>query len=228
MVVGRNRDKGAGLIDQFKDRIRIVEGDATEPETAEHAVREAVNAFGGLDGLYHVAGGSGRSRGDGPIDEISDDGWDFTLRLNLDSVFYSNRAALRQFLEQARGGVILNMASVLGFSPSPRYFATHAYAAAKAAIIGLTKSAASFYAPKNIRVNAVAPALVETPMAQRAVRDDEIMDFVQRKQPLDGGRIGQPEDLDEAVVYLLSDASRFVTGQVLAIDGGWSVSDASG
>jgi NAD(P)-dependent dehydrogenase (short-subunit alcohol dehydrogenase family) len=191
-------------------------------------VRDAVDAFNGLDGLYHVAGGSGRSQGDGPLDQISDQGWDYTLRLNLDSVFYSNRAALRQFVAQRRGGVILNMASVLGFSPSPRYFATHAYAAAKAAIIGLTKASASYYASRNIRINAVAPALVETPMAQRALQDDEIVRFVRLKQPLDGGRVGQPSDVDEAVVYLLSDESRFVTGQVLAIDGGWSVSDGTG
>ena len=199
-----------------------------EPATADRAVREAVDAFNGLDGMYHVAGGSGRSRGDGPLDQMPDDGWDYTLRLNLDSVFYSNRAALRQFLAQQRGGAILNMASVLGFSPAPRFFATHAYAAAKAAIIGLTKATASYYAPRNIRVNAVAPALVDTPMAQRAVGDDEVLRFIRLKQPLDGGRVGQPADVDDAVVYLLSDESRFVTGQVLAIDGGWSVSDATG
>jgi len=228
VVVGRDRAKASLLIDQFSTQVRVVEGDARQAETADRAVREAVAAFNGLDGLYHVAGGSGRSQGDGPIDETTDAGWDYTLRQNLDCVFFSNRAALRQFLKQGRGGVILNMASVLGFSPSPRFFASHAYAAAKAAIIGMTKSAAAYYASKNIRINALAPALIETPMAQRAVRDDEIMQFVARKQPLDGGRIGQPQDLDEAVIYLLSDASRFVTGQVLAIDGGWSVSDASG
>lgn len=228
VVVGRDRTKASLLIDRFGAQVRVVEGDASQAETADRAVCEAVAALNGLDGLYHVAGGSGRSHGDGPIDETTDAGWDYTLRQNLDSVFFSNRAALRQFLKQGRGGVILNMASVLGFSPSPRFFASHAYAAAKAAIIGLTKSAAAYYAAKNIRINAVAPALIETPMAGRAMRDDEIMQFVSRKQPLDGGRIGQPQDLDEAVIYLLSDASRFVTGQILAIDGGWSVSDASG
>ncbi len=199
-----------------------------EPATADRAVRDAVDAFSGLDGMYHVAGGSGRSRGDGPLDQVLDDGWDYTLRLNLDSVFFSNRAALRQFLEQRRGGAILNMASVLGFSPAPRFFTTHAYAAAKAAIIGLTKAAASYYAPQNIRINAVAPALVDTPMAQRAMQDDDLLRFIRLKQPLDGGRVGQPADVDDAVVYFLSDESRFVTGQVLAIDGGWSVSDATG
>ena len=119
------------------------------------------------------------------------------------------------------------MTSVLGLSPSPKHFATHAYAAAKAAIIGLTKSAAAHYAPQNIRINAIAPALVDTPMSKRAKGDDAIMNFIKNKQPLDGGRIGAPDDLDGAAVFLMSDAAKFITGQVLAIDGGWTVSEGS-
>jgi NAD(P)-dependent dehydrogenase (short-subunit alcohol dehydrogenase family) len=115
------------------------------------------------------------------------------------------------------------MGSVLGFSPSPHYFATHTYAAAKAAIAGLTQSAAAYYAPHNIRFNVIAPGLVQTPMAQRAANDPAIMQFVRSKQPLDGGRIADPSDLDAAVVFLLSDQSKFVTGQVLCVDGGWCV-----
>ena len=140
-------------------------------------------------------------------------------------MFCSKRAAAQQFLKQDGGGVVLNMSSVLAFSPSPKFFATHAYAAAKAAIIGLTKSAASYYAPKNIRFNVLAPALVATPMSQRAQGDEEILNFIKTKQPLDGGRIGEPEDLDSAAVFFMSDESKFVTGQVLALDGGWCVAE---
>lgn len=203
----------------------VLQGDATQPATATAAVAQCVSAFGGLDGLYHVAGGSGRSQGDGPLHELTDAGWDYTLQLNLASVFYSNRAAVQQFLAQGSGGSILNLGSVLGWSPSPKFFATHAYATTKAAIIGLTKSCAAHYAPHNIRCNVLAPALVETPMAQRAVNDATIMKFIQTKQPLDGGRIGQPSDLDAAAVYFMSDGSKFATGQVLAVDGGWTVSE---
>jgi NAD(P)-dependent dehydrogenase (short-subunit alcohol dehydrogenase family) len=89
----------------------------------------------------------------------------------------------------------------------------------------MTRAAAAAYARDSIRFNVVAPALVDTPMAQRAAGDQEIMQFVRSKQPLDGGRIGQANDLDGAAVYLLSDAARFVTGQVLAVDGGWGVSE---
>src|SRR5439155_11188910 len=117
------------------------------------------------------------------------------------------------------------MGSVLGFSPSPKFFATHAYAATKSAVIGFTKTSAAYYASQQIRFNVLAPALVETPMAARAAGDETILKFIATKQPLDGGRIGRAEDLDAAVVFFLSDQSRFATGQVLAIDGGWCVAE---
>jgi NAD(P)-dependent dehydrogenase (short-subunit alcohol dehydrogenase family) len=226
VIVGRDPDDATVAIEVLgKSGACKLVGDAVEPSTADRAVELAVTQFGRLDGLYHIAGGSGRSRGDGPLHEINDDGIDFTIDLNFKSVLYSNRAAVRQFLRQGDGGAVLNMTSVLGFSPSPNHFATHVYAATKAAIIGLTRSAAAYYAPENVRFNALAPALVETPMSARAVADKAIREFVHHKQPLEGGRIGAASDLDEAALFFLSDASRYVTGQVLAVDGGWSVSD---
>ncbi len=225
VVSGRNPENARAAGESLGDEAHVVIGDAIDSSSAARAIEAALTAFGGFHGLYHVAGGSGRRQGDGPLDEISDEGWERTLGLNLTSVFNSNRAAARQFLRQGTGGSVLNMGSVLSFAPSSRYFATHAYAAAKAAIVGLTRSAASYYAPRNIRFNVLAPALVETPMSRRAKGSREIMDFIATKQPLDGGRIGAPEDADAAVVYFLSDAARFVTGQVLAVDGGWGVSE---
>ncbi len=225
VVVGRNPDKCEAARKQLGERSRCVADDACDPSTATEAVRLAIDSFGDFHGLYHVAGGSGRSHGDGPLHEITDEGWRFTVELNLDSMFYSNRAAAQKLLELGHGGSILNMSSVLADHPSPRYFATHTYAATKAAVIGLTKSAAAYYATQDIRFNAVAPALVDTPLATRALSDAKILDYVATKQPLDGGRVGVPQDLDDAVVFLLSDESRFVTGQVLTVDGGWSVTE---
>ncbi len=199
--------------------------DATDPGAAAAAIGAARGRFGGFHGLYHVAGGSGRALGDGPLHELTDAGWAATVEANLTPLVYSNRAAVRQFLAQGGGGSILNMGSVLGWSPSPRFFATHAYAATKAAVIGFTKSVAAFYAPQGIRINVLAPALVATPMSRRAANDGAIMKFIATKQPLDGGRIGRPGDCDAAVVYFLSDEARFVTGQVLAVDGGWTVAE---
>lgn len=203
----------------------VFSGDATDPSTAEQAIQTCLQYFGPLHGLYHVAGGSGRKFGDGPLHELSLEGWNKTFELNLTSLMLSNQAAVRQFKAQGSGGSILNMGSVLGFSPSPRYFVTHAYAAAKSAVIGFTKSIAAYYAADNIRVNLLAPALVETPMSERASGNEAIQCFIKTKQPLDGGRNGQPEDLDGAAVFFMSDASKFATGQTLYVDGGWELSE---
>ena len=147
------------------------------------------------------------------------------MELNLTSLMLSNQAAVRKFLELKKQGTILNMGSVLGFSPSPLYFSTHAYAAAKSAIIGFSKAIAAYYAKHNIRVNVIAPALVETPMAERAANDENILSFIKTKQPLDSGRIGEADDTDGLAIYFMSDQSKFTTGQVVAVDGGWSISE---
>ena len=213
VVVGRNAEKVAAAERELGSVVAGVTADAMQPATADAAIALALEKFGGFHGLYHVAGGSGRRQGDGPLHELTDAGWEFTLNENLTSLLYSNRAAVRQLLAQRSGGAVLNMGSVLGWSPSPTHFATHAYATAKAGIIGLTRSAAAHYAKDNIRFNLLAPALVTTPMSARAQGDPEVLDFIRTKQPLDGGRIGQPEDLDAAAVFLMSDDSKFVTGQ---------------
>lgn len=225
VVVGRDPESAEAAGKALGAAGAVVVGDATGAETARSAIEKCLAHAGRFDAMYHVAGGSGRKFGDGPLHEITDAGWAKTLELNLTSLFYSCRAAAAQFLSQGTGGSVLNMGSVLGFSPSPGFFTTHAYAAAKAAIIGLTRSCAAYYAKHDIRFNAICPALVETPMAKRAAGDEAILAFIKTKQPLDGGRIGRPEDLDAAVVFFLSDQSRFVTGQVLSVDGGWDVSE---
>ena len=225
VVVGRGAEKVEAAERELGSAVAGLAGDAMQPATAPAAIALALEKFGGFHGLYHVAGGSGRRQGDGPLHELTDAGWEFTLNENLTSLLYSNRAAVRQLLAQRSGGAVLNMGSVLGWSPSPTHFATHAYATAKAGIIGLTRSAAAHYAKDNIRFNLLAPALVTTPMSARAQGDPEVLDFIRTKQPLDGGRIGQPEDLDAAAVFLMSDDSKFVTGQVLAVDGGWCVTE---
>ncbi|HWB07578.1 MAG TPA: SDR family oxidoreductase [Verrucomicrobiales bacterium] len=200
----------------------VMAGDASQSSSAEMLVAEAWRKLDGLHGLVHVAGGSGRAFGDGPLHELADEGLEKTLELNFHSVVWSNRAAVRTWLERGCGGSIVNLGSVLARSPEPRHFLTVAYPAAKAAVEGFTRSIAAAYAPHGIRANVIAPGLVETPMSHRAAESAEIMEFVRTKQPLDGGRIGQPEDVTGAALYFLSDDSRFCTGQVLAVDGGWS------
>ena len=225
VVTGRNPENVASAANDLGARARGLPGDARQASHAEDAIALCLSAFDGFDALYHVAGGSGRRLGDGPLHEVTDEGLHATLALNLESVVLSNRAAVRRFLSRKTPGSILNMGSVLGWSPSPKHFATHVYAAAKSAILGFTRSIASYYAAHDIRANVLAPALVDTPMAKRAAGDAAIRHFIHTKQPFDGGRIGTPSDCDAAAVFLISDGARFVTGQVLAVDGGWTVSE---
>ncbi len=225
VVVGRNPENCLSSEIALGENVRAIIGDASNPKTAIKAIDTCICEFGGFDGLYHVAGGSGRKFGDGPLHKLTLEGWNKTFELNLTSLMLSNQAAVKKFLELEQSGTILNMSSVLGFSPSPHFFVTHAYAAAKSAVIGFTKSLAAYYAKDNIRINILAPGLVETPMSERASKDELIMNFVKTKQPLDGGRNGKPEDLDGAAVYFMSEASKFTTGQTLYVDGGWEVSE---
>ncbi len=224
-IMGRNPESLDKALNMLGEQAIGLAVDASLPESSEQLLEKTLEKWGELHGLYHVAGASGRSKGDGKLHELTDEGIDFTVDVNLKSLIYSNRTAVKQFLKQGSGGTILNMASVLGYRPAPNFFSAHTYAATKAAAIGFTQSIASTYAKDNIRANVIAPALIETPMSGRAMNDQDITNFVSSKQPLDGGRPGKPEDLDAAVVYFLTEGSQFVTGQVLAVDGGWCITD---
>jgi NAD(P)-dependent dehydrogenase (short-subunit alcohol dehydrogenase family) len=225
VLVGRNAESCEQAKALLGEVVEVYAADASDPETAPYAIELCMHHFGAFHGLYHIAGGSGRKFGDGPLHELTLEGWNKTFELNLTSLMLSNQAAVKKFMELGQGGTILNMGSVLGLSPPPKYFVTHAYAATKSAVVGFTRSIAAYYAKNNIRVNVVAPALVETPMSERASKDEVILDFVKTKQPLDGGRNGRAQDLDGAAIYFMSDASNFTTGQVLYVDGGWDISE---
>ena len=196
--------------------------DVREPAQVAALFDATRQHLGSLDVLFHVAGISGRKHGDGPLHECTDEGWHMTIDANLTSVFRTNRAAIGLFLAQATPGTILNMASVLAFAPSPTHFDTVAYAASKGGIIALSRQAAARYAKDRIRINVLAPGLIDTPMATRAVSDPTIRAYLEVKQPLGPGP-GTPEDVADAAVFLCSDEARFVTGVVLPVDGGWSV-----
>ena len=178
--------------------------------------------LGGVDAAFNVAGISGRRFGDGPAHECTDDGWAITLDTNARGIFYCCRAILRRMLDQPVGadglrGSILNMASVLGFSPEPRHFGTHAYAASKGAIIAMTRAMAATYAPQRIRVNVIAPGLVRTPMTERWLNDPEISDRVLADSPI--RRAAEPEEIADLVMFLASDQAGVITGAVYPIDG---------
>ncbi|MBS1809431.1 MAG: SDR family oxidoreductase [Acidobacteria bacterium] len=203
-------------------------GDLVQEATAINAVQSCVQHFGRIDALFNVAGISGRKFGDGPLHECSENGWDITMNTNAKTTFLMCREVLKQMLQQdvnevGSRGAILNMASVLAFAPEPKHFASHAYAASKGAIISLSQAMASYYAPHKIRVNAIAPGLIRTPMSQRAQDNPAIVEFMKTKQPLAEDLL-EADEVAKTALFLLSDQARHITGQVVAVDGGWSVS----
>lgn len=200
------------------DSLRV---DVTSATEVESAIKDVIHNYGRLDILVNIAGGSGRRWGDGPAHSCTLEGWDKTLALNLNSVFYCCKYALQGMLTQGRG-VIVNVASVLGLVGGDEDFATHAYASSKGAVISLTRSIASYYAPRGIRANVICPSLIATPMSQRAQESEHIRLRLQQLQPLSGD-FGSPRDVAQAALYLASDESSFVTGSVLTVDGGWTV-----
>ena len=181
-VVSRTADNARRLADRLATpgaaETDWFAADLADADAADAAVSAAVRRFGRIDGLFAVAGGSGRRYGDGPIHELTPDGWDRTLELNLRSQAMTCRAVVRQMLAQeplrsgTRGSILL-MGSVTATDPSPEMFATHAYAAAKGATNALMTTMAATYAGARIRVNAVAPGLTDTPMADQAAGDEQ-------------------------------------------------------
>jgi NAD(P)-dependent dehydrogenase (short-subunit alcohol dehydrogenase family) len=231
VVCGRSWETVAQAQAEFRqDRAAVLTADAGDPAQVGRLFEQALDRFSGrLDILFHVAGISGRRFGDAALDECSVEGWDAVLQSNARSVFLTNRAAVKQMLAQPiddRGlrGTVLNMGSVLGWSPAPDFFGTYAYAASKGAIQAMTLNAAARYARDRIRFNLIAPALIETPMATRAAGDPNIRAYLATKQPIAAGP-GTAEDCAEAALYLCEPASRFLTGVVLNVDGGWCVSE---
>jgi NAD(P)-dependent dehydrogenase (short-subunit alcohol dehydrogenase family) len=204
-------------------------GELARPTAADSIVTHCLSKFGRVDALFNASGLSGRRFGDGPVHDISDEGWDLTLAHNLGVTFHMCRAVTARLLQQpvrdhGGRGVILNMGSVLASAPEPGHFATHAYAAAKGAVVALSRSMAAYYAPHGIRINVLAPGLVRTPASERA-GNPELLAFIQKKQPLTGGMV-DADDVARTAIFLLSEDARSITGEAIAVDGGWSVSGA--
>ncbi len=221
-IVSRTEERCHDLCKRLRDADYRV-GDLREEREVEAAFDACLRKFHGVDAVFNVAGISGRKFGDGPLHQCSAEGWDVTFNTNVRGMFLMCRAALRYWLDARRSGAILNMSSVLAFSPEPQFFATHAYAASKGAIISMSRAMAAYYAPHKIRVNVIAPALVRTPMSARAQSDEALLDFIAHKQPLSEGML-DAADIAGTALFLLGEQSRHMTGQVVSVDGGWAVS----
>jgi NAD(P)-dependent dehydrogenase (short-subunit alcohol dehydrogenase family) len=189
----------------------FVRADTSKPEDNEALVRAAVAELGGLHVAVNNAGIGGPSA---PVGEYPVDGWDRVIAVNLSGVFYGMRYQIPALLE-AGGGSVVNIASVLG---QVGIRDSSAYVAAKHGVVGLTKSAALEYGQRGIRVNAVGPGFIKTPLLEKNMTPEAL-------QALEGlhalGRLGESPEVAELVLWLASDSASFVTGSYHAVDGGY-------
>jgi NAD(P)-dependent dehydrogenase (short-subunit alcohol dehydrogenase family) len=190
----------------------FVKADVSKAPEVEMLVRKTVEAFGRLDVAFNNAGIEGIWL---PITEQTEEDWDRTIDINLKGVWLCLKYEIRQMRNQGAGGAIVNMSSAAGLIGLA---GAATYSASKHGVIGLTKSAALENARTGIRVNVVCPAVVETPMADRAYGEPGTHKFVLGLHPI--GRFGRPEEISEAVLWMCSEHASFMTGQSLVLDGG--------
>jgi len=172
----------------------------------------------------NVAGISARSLGDGPVHQCTAAAWDAVMDLNAKGTFLMCREVLGRWTKNRQAGVILNTGSVLARHPQREHFATAGYAASKGALEAMSVAAAAYYATEGIRINVIAPGLVQTPMTARAQGNTEIAKYMVHKQPLRKGML-TAEDIAKVACFLLRQDSSPITGQILTVDAGWTVSE---
>lgn len=208
-----NEANGKAMLDEYSadaSRLRFLAGNVANEADVAALVGLAVSTWGTLDVMFNNAGIGGAF---GPLTEVDVDAWDRTFEVLVRGVFLGIKHAARVMIQQG-GGAIINTASVAGLAGGSGH---HAYSAAKTAVVSLTRTAAEELAPHRIRVNAVAPGVIFTPLAIN--RDESILsDLVEHLQPWP--EHGQPEHIAAAVAFLASDDAAFVVGETLLVDGG--------
>jgi NAD(P)-dependent dehydrogenase (short-subunit alcohol dehydrogenase family) len=199
-------------IQEANGEAMFFQADSSKPEDCQAQVDAAVNTYGRLDIAFNNAGIGGEAN---LTAEYSVEGWQKVIAINLSGVFYCMKYQIPAMLASG-GGAIVNMASILGqvgFESSP------AYVAAKHGVVGLTRSAALEYAKQNLRINAVGPAFIHTPLISKLEESTQTRDYLISLHPM--GRLGRSEEVAEMVIWLSSEKASFVTGAYYAIDGGY-------
>ncbi len=215
VVIGDLNTEGLADMAALGDRIATLAGNVTVESDAEALVALAADRFGGLDAAFNVAGASRP----GYIVDLAEDDWDFTVDLCLKGVFLGMKHQARQMMRQGRGGAIVNIASLNAHVPM---HAGSAYVSAKAGVEAISKNGALEFAPHGIRVNAILPGLVQTPLTRRHFDNpDALAAFVDR---IPMGRPAQPEEIASPSLYLASADASYVSGASLLVDGAWAVS----
>ncbi|MGZ3687207.1 MAG: SDR family oxidoreductase [Bdellovibrionota bacterium] len=205
--------KTAKMIEERGGRALFVKCDVSSESDVKNLMNKTIETFGRLDYAFNNAGIEGKP---GNTVDCTSENWDRVININLKGVWLCMKYELPQMLKQKSGSIVntSSIAGVIGFQSIP------AYTASKHGVIGLTQTAALEYAKTGIRINAVCPGVIQTPMIDRFTQGEAQA----RKMLVDGepvGRVGQPEEVASAVVWLCSDGASFVTGHPLVIDGGW-------
>ena len=217
-VIDRHEEQGALVAEQIRDTggsALFIPADVSQSDHVASMVQATMSRFGRLDFAFNNAGIEGDS---GPIEECSNENWDRTLAVNLTGVFYCMRAEIPAMRESGGHGSIVNCASIAGLNGFP---GLAAYVASKHGVNGLTRSAALELATDGIRVNSICPGAIETEMIQRLkVEQPEMLERTIAAHPL--GRLGQPEEIAATVMWLCSTGAGFITGQAVAVDGGYT------
>lgn len=208
MAVGTNSERGQEVASQNSDHITFVQADISKKEEVDALIQTTLERFQKIDILINNAG----ITKDGLLMRMNEEDWTRVLDVNLTSCFYTCRAVMRPFMKAKRGKII-NVSSVVGIIGNP---GQTNYAASKAGLIGFSKSLAKEVASRNITVNCIAPGYIETNMT--SALPDSKKDEVIKHIPL--GRMGKPEDIAAAALFLSSPGADYITGQVLVVDGG--------
>jgi NAD(P)-dependent dehydrogenase (short-subunit alcohol dehydrogenase family) len=202
------------LITAAGGHAKFIQADVSQARQVEAMVLHVVEIFGRLDCAHNNAGIEGSVVS---LAEYPEEDWEHIINVNLKGVFLGLKYEIAQMLKQGGGGAIVNTASVAGLVG---FAGLAGYVSSKFGVVGITKVAALEYAKAGIRVNAVCPGVIRTPMVQRLITEQPEMEAgLLAGEPI--GRLGEPEEIGEAVVWLCSGRASFVTGQAFAVDGGW-------
>lgn len=213
IVSDMNEAGGLETVDKIKavgGDARFIKADVSSPEENERLVAKTLEAYKVLDIACNNAGIGGESN---PVGDMSIEGWKKVIDINLNGVFYGMHYQIPAMLTQGKGAIV-NIASILG---QVGFMNSSAYVAAKHGVVGLTKNAALEYSAKGIRINSVGPAFIKTPLLNQL--DEVTMNMLVSLHPI--GRLGDPKEVAELIVWLSSDKASFVTGSYYAIDGGY-------
>lgn len=216
VVISDMDEKGGAetvkMIQDVGGDAHFIKTDVGKPAECEAMVKQTVEKYGRLDIACNNAGISGESN---PVADVTVAGWDKVISINLSSVFYCMKYQIPAMLKDG-GGSIVNMASILG---KVGFMNSSGYVAAKHGVVGLTETAALEYSAKGVRVNAIGPGFIDTPLLEKAGMGKEEKDMLVKLHPI--GRLGKPEEIAELVLWLSSDKASFVTGAYYNVDGGY-------